>query len=164
MKKADEIGFKGRYKLLSPVIRDVFALNFMGKFSLGSHWKDLTPMQQNQFMDTYTDWTISSYAGNFDGYSGEKFEIRDKQESFGDKVSVVSSMFRPREENVDFHYYLQRFQNKWRIVDIKIEGVSQLAMTRGQFVSVLKKHGFDGLIASLKEKIALLHNKETKGK
>jgi phospholipid transport system substrate-binding protein len=164
MKRGDEIGFRGRHKLLAPVIRDVFALPFMGEVSLGRYWKGLSPEQRKLFMDTYTDWTISSYAGNFDSYSGEKFEIRDGEESRGDNVAVVSNLVRPNEDNIDFYYTLRRFQDKWRIVDIRIEGVSQLALTRVQFVSVMKKTGFDGLIASLQEKISLLKNKNKAGK
>jgi ABC-type transporter MlaC component len=41
----------------------------------------------------------------------------------------------------------------WRIVDIQVRGVSQLAMTRSQFVGILEREGFDGLINSLKDKI-----------
>jgi len=159
MKKGNDMGFRGRHKLLAPVIRDVFALPFMGEISLGSYWRKLSPEQRKLFMDTYTDWTISSYAGNFDSYSGEKFEIRDGEESRGENVAVVSNLVRPNEDNIDFYYTLRRFDNKWRIVDIRIEGVSQLALTRGQFVSVMKKKGFDGLISSLKEKITFLQNK-----
>jgi phospholipid transport system substrate-binding protein len=164
MKRADEIGFRGRYALLSPVINDVFALPFMGEITTGSYWKNLSPDQRKEFLETYTDWTVSSYAGNFDGYSGEKFEIRDGQESLGDKVVVVSSLVRPKEDPVDFNYTLRRFQDRWRIVDIRIEGVSQLALTRAQFVSVIKKKGFDGLMSSLKEKIALIRNKDASEK
>jgi phospholipid transport system substrate-binding protein len=159
MKRGDEMGFRGRHKLLAPVIRDVFALPFMGEVSLGSFWKKLSPEQRKLFLDTYTDWTISSYAGNFDSYSGEKFEIRDGQESRGDQIAVVSNLIRPHEDSIDFYYTLRRFKDKWRIVDIRIEGVSQLALTRGQFVSVMKKKGFGGLISSLQEKISLLQNK-----
>jgi phospholipid transport system substrate-binding protein len=160
MKRSEEIGFRGRYNLLSPVIKDVFALTFMGQVSMGSYWKGLSPEQRKQFLETYTDWTICSYAKNFDGYSGEKFEIRDEEEDKGDRVVVISNLVRPHEDNVDFYYTLRRFQDKWRIVDIRIEGVSQLALTRGQFVSVMKKKGFDGLIAALKEKITALRSNE----
>jgi len=161
MKKGDEIGFRGRYKLLSPVIHDVFALPFMGEVCLGSYWKTLSSEQRKQYLDAYTDWTVSSYAGNFDSYSGEKFEVKNGQEGHGDKVTVVSNLFRPKEDPIDFNYTLRRFQDKWRIVDIKVEGVSQLALTRGQFVSLIKKNGFEGLMMSLKDKIAFLRNKKS---
>jgi ABC-type transporter MlaC component len=42
--------------------------------------------------------------------------------------------------------------------------VSQLALTRAQFISVIKKKGFDGLMSSLQEKIALLRNKDVSEK
>ncbi len=160
MKKADDLGFRGRYKLLAPVINEVFALQFMGQVSMGSYWKDLTPEQKKQFLGLYTDWTISSYAGNFDGYSGEKFVIQKGQEEQGEKAYVLSNLVRPREETIDFNYTLRRIRDKWRIVDIKVSGVSQLALTRSQFVTVMKKNGFDGLVSSLKGKIADLKAKE----
>jgi phospholipid transport system substrate-binding protein len=159
MKRADDLGFRGRYKLLSPVIHDVFALPFMGRVSLGRYWKDLSQEQRKLYMDSYTDWTIASYAGNFDGYSGENFKIREGQKIDGNNASVVSNLVRPREESVVFDYSLRRLQDKWQIVDIRIEGVSQLALTRGQFVSVMKNKGFDGLISSLKEKTAFFRDK-----
>jgi len=160
MKRAKEIGFRGRYKVLDPVIRDVFALPFMGEVSMGSNWKSLSLEQKKLFLDTYTDWTIASYASNFDGYSGENFKIREGQKISGKTVIVVSNLVRPHEDTIDFNYSLRRIHDKWRIVDIRIEGVSQLAQTRSQFVTVMKKKGFDGLISSLKEKIAALRNKE----
>lgn len=164
MKRADEIGFRGRYKILAPVINDVFALPFMGQVSMGSYWKELSKEQKKLFMATYTDWTISSYAGNFDGYSGESFKIQEGQKMSGNTTLVVSNLVRPHEESVDFNYSLRRINDKWRIVDIRIEGVSQLALTRGQFVSVLKKGGFDGLISSLKEKSAYFRDKSANRK
>lgn len=164
MKRAKEIGFRGRYKLLDPVIHDVFALTFMGEVSMGSYWKGLSPEQKKLFLDTYTDWTITSYAGNFDGYSGESFRIREGQKSSGNTVTVLSDLVRPHEESIDFNYSLRKIQDKWRIVDIRIEGVSQLALTRSQFVSIMKNKGFDGLIATLKEKTAVLRNKAVAAK
>jgi phospholipid transport system substrate-binding protein len=156
MKRADELGFHGRYKLLDPMLRDVFALHFMGEKSLGSHWKDLSPEQRKRYLDLYADWTISSYAGNFDGYSGERFEIEDIEQSKGDFVIVISNLVIPNKESVAFHYSLRRFQDGWRIVDITIEDVSQLSLTRSQFISVFKKKGFDGLLAALQDKIAVI--------
>jgi phospholipid transport system substrate-binding protein len=164
MKRADELGFGGRFKLLDPVIHDVFALPYMGEKSLGSFWNTLSREQRNQYLDLYSNWTISSYAGNFDGYSGEKFEIEDAQQVKGGTVTVISNLVIPHEESVAFHYSLRRFQGNWRIVDITISDVSQLVLTRSQFISLIKNKGYDGLMASLKEKIALIHARGMQGK
>jgi phospholipid transport system substrate-binding protein len=164
MKKADTLGYQGRYRFLEPVIKEVFALQFMGNRSLGRHWKKLTPNQQTLFMKTYTEWTIGSYANNFDGYSGEKFLIAKNPTADGETVTVKSSIIKPNGESiVDFNYLMRRISGKWRVVDIRIKGVSQLALTKSDFSSVMNRKGFDSLIASLKEKTAAFSAKD-KGK
>jgi len=164
MKRAQVLGFSGRYKQLDPVIRDVFALSYMGEKTLGSYWNTISQEQRKQYLDLYTVWTISSYAGSFDGYSGEKFEIEAGEHIKGDMATVISNLVIPHEESVDFNYTLRRFQDKWRIVDIRTSGVSQLSLTRSQFVGLMKSKGFDGLMAALKEKIALIHARGIQGK
>ncbi len=153
MKGADELGYKGRYQLLEPVISDVFALSFMASKAMGSHWKKLTPKQREIYLKTYTDWTVATYAGRFDGYSGESFDISRSAPVDQDTVAVKSSILKPGGERiVDFKYLLRRMSGEWRIIDIRIVEVSQLALTRAQFVSVMNKEGFDSLISMLKEK------------
>ena len=160
MKRAQELGFGGRYKLLDPVIREVFAISYMGEKTLGSYWNTISQEQRKQYLALYTDWTISSYAGSFDGYSGEKFEIEEGEQIKGNAVTVISNLVIPHENSVEFNYTLRRSQDKWRIVDIRTSGVSQLSLTRSQFISVMKSKGFDGLMAALKEKIAGYHARD----
>jgi len=160
MKRGNELGFQGRYKLLSPVLHDVFALRYMGEKTMGNYWKELLPEQQKQFMEFYSDWTISSYAGNFEHYSGEIFETHEGKQINANTVSVISKIVKDHEEAIKFDYTVRRFQDKWRIIDIRISGVSQLSMTRAQFQSVMKTKGFDGLMALLKGKIADYHIEE----
>jgi len=102
---------------------------------------------------TYADWSIATYAGRFDSYAGEKFEVVSESGPVQGTVTVVSKLIRPNKEEIDFYYMLRKNEDKWRIVDIQISGVSQLALTKSQFLSVLRDKGLDGLIAMLKEKI-----------
>jgi phospholipid transport system substrate-binding protein len=153
MKRADELGYRGRYQILEPVVKDVFAMSFMASKAMGSHWKKLTPKQQEIYLKTYTDWTIATYAARFDGYSGEKFDVSKNSPVDKETVSVKSSIFKSSGERiVDFKYILRRISGGWRIIDIRIVEVSQLALTKAQFVGVMNKEGFDSLISMLKEK------------
>jgi phospholipid transport system substrate-binding protein len=160
MKKADALGYHGRYKLLDPVIKEVFALQFMGSKALGRHWKKLSAAQQDLYIKTYITWTIATYAGKFDGYSGEKFEISGSSKVDDKTVAVMSSILKPDGKSiVDFKYLMRSISGKWQIVDIRIMEVSQLALTRSDFVSVINKKGFDSLISSLKGKTAAFATK-----
>jgi phospholipid transport system substrate-binding protein len=153
MKGADKLGYSGRYEILEPVIKDSFALPFMATISVGRYWKNLNEKERSLFLETYINWTIATYAGRFNDYSGERFEVASESKSVQGTVTVISKLIQPKKEDVDFYYQLRKVEDRWRIVDIQISGVSQLALTRSQFVSVIKNKGFDELISMLKNKI-----------
>jgi phospholipid transport system substrate-binding protein len=152
MKRAKELGYSGRYQLLEPVIKDSFALSYMATISVGKYWKTLNEKEKNLLLDTYTEWTIATYAGRFDDYSGEKFELISTSKPVQDTVTVISKLI-GSDEDRDFYYRLRKMEGKWRIVDIQISGVSQLALTRSQFVDVINRKGVNALISMLKDKI-----------
>jgi phospholipid transport system substrate-binding protein len=152
MKRGKELGYSGRYKLLEPVIKESFALSYMASVSVGQYWRKLTDAERRSLVETYTEWTIATYAGRFDEYSGEKFEVVSESNLNSDNVTVTSKLYAKKER--DFHYRLRKMTGKWRIVDIQVSGVSQLALTRSQFVSVLHDEGFNALISMLKKKTA----------
>jgi len=153
MKGGKELGYSGRYKLLELIIKDSFALSYMAGVSAGQYWKKLNEKERRSLVETYTEWTIATYAGRFDEYSGEKFEVLSESKLNQDNVTVVSRLHSAKKET-DFYYRLRKMDGKWRIVDIQISGVSQLALTRSQFVSVLHDEGFNALISMLKKKTA----------
>jgi phospholipid transport system substrate-binding protein len=152
MKKADQLGYKGRYALLAPVIDDSFALPFMADVSLGRYRGTLTEEQRSSYLKAYVEWTAATYAARFDGYSGERFEIVSRSEPERGIVTVISKLVKPNGEEVEFDYLLRNLAGKWRVVDIHMSGVSQLALTRSQFTKVIKDKGFSGLLSMLKEK------------
>jgi phospholipid transport system substrate-binding protein len=152
MKRAKELGYSGRYQLLEPVIKDSFTLSYMATIAVGKYWKTLNEKEKRLLLDTYTEWTIATYAGRFDDYSGEKFELISASKPDQDTVTVISRLIESDEDR-DFYYRLRKMEGKWRIVDIQISGVSQLALTRSQFVNVINSKGFSALISILKEKI-----------
>ncbi len=153
MKGGKELGYSGRYRLIDPVVRESFSMPYMASVSMGRYWKTLTKKQQQQLVEIYTEWSIASYAKNFDEYTGERFEMAGQPQTAGDNAKVLSKLINPKGKETEFEYRLRKADGTWRIVDIRISGVSQLAHTRAQFVSVLDREGFDQLIATLKRKI-----------
>jgi phospholipid transport system substrate-binding protein len=153
MKGADKLGYSGRFRLLEPVIRNSFALPYMASQSAGRYWKTFQESEQSTLIKTYTEWSIATYARRFDEYVGERFEVVSESAPDQGTVTVVSKIIQPNKEDVVFNYKLRIIDGTWRIVDIQVSGVSQLALTRSQFVNVIKEKGFDGLISLLKNKI-----------
>lgn len=153
MQKGKEIGYKGRYELLKPVVRNTFSFPYMARKSTGKHWRDYDKNQKWLLVEKYAEWTIATYAGRFKDYDDEKFEVVSEDEKLR-TVSVTSNIIKSDGDKVEFIYRLRNFNGKWQVIDILLQGnVSQLAMTRSQFIGILDKDGYDGLIAMFQEKI-----------
>jgi phospholipid transport system substrate-binding protein len=156
MKESGTLGFSGRYTLLEPVIRKSFHLPFMARKSAGKYWKSLDDGQRAQYLDTFAAWSVAHYAGRFDKYSGETFVMLSEKPRGEGALDVTSQLVKPEKEPVDFVFRLRKSKQAWHIVDIQIEGISQLAMTRSQFTGILDEEGFDALLARMQEKIEAL--------
>lgn len=153
MKRGSELGFEGRYMLLSPVIQDSFALSHTARIVAGGFWKTFSEEERNVYLKTYADWTVATYAGRFGGYSGEQFKLISESLPDRETATVTSKLIESNRDEVEFNYQLRRMEGAWRIVDVRILDVSQLALTKAQFVSILGLKGFNGLISMLNGKI-----------
>jgi phospholipid transport system substrate-binding protein len=101
----------------------------------------------------YIDWSTVNYARQFDGYSGETFQVKTGPETDQQKASVVSHLIKTDGEETDFDYVLLKREERWQIIDIRVSGVSQLALTRAQMVSVIERNGFQALIRDFRDKV-----------
>lgn len=153
MRRADALGLSGRFKYLKPVIEKSFAIPLITKISVGKYWKKLTAQQQRELIHDYLEWSTANYARQFDGFSGERFQLIPASNSDQQTVTVISQLIKPNGERIGFHYLLRRLEGQWQIIDIQISGVSQLALTRSQFVSVIESDGFEALIDLLRGKV-----------
>jgi phospholipid transport system substrate-binding protein len=156
MKQADELGYEGRYERLEPVLRETFDFDFMAEKAVGRYWRDLSPEDRERMRDVFARFTLSTYANRFSGWSGERFETRAEDSAPRDTVFVRTELVRTDgEENVEINYRLRHTPEGWRVIDVLLRGtVSELALRRSEYSSVIKRDGFDALLASLEQKIA----------
>lgn len=155
MREADALGFEGRYRRLEPVLRQTFDLSFMAEKAVGRHWRELSEEEQEHMRDVFARFTLSTYANRFSGYSGERFVTQEEQAAPRDTVLVRTELQRPAgNENIEINYRLHRTEAGWRVIDVLLRGtVSELALRRSEYSSVIKRDGFPSLVASLEEKI-----------
>lgn len=159
MKRADELGYQGRYDELSPVLEQSFDLDFMAEKSVGRHWKRLDPESQRRWLDLFVRLTTANYAGRFNAFTGESFETLGEEPAAHETVVVRTKLVLPKDEDVQLNYRLRQTPQGWRIVDVYLNGtVSELALRRSEYSSVLSRDGFDTLVAQLDEKVSDLQN------
>lgn len=153
MQHGSEIGFEGRYKKLAPAVKKSHALTKIARIVVGREWKKLTEEQQKKLVDTFTHLSISAYAYNFKEYSGEKFEFVSEEETARGGKIIHNLLVIPDGNDVKFDYMLKKINGDWKIINIIADGVSDLAVRRSEYTSLLKNQGFDELIAKMNEKI-----------
>jgi len=155
MKRADELGYEGRYAELSPVLEGTFDLDFMAEKSVGRYWRDLDEAARNRWLETFTRHTTANYAGRFNAYTGQHFETRGSEPAAHETVVVNTVLVLPAEEDVQLNYRLRKTPLGWRVVDIYLNGtVSELALRRSEYSAVISRDGFDTLVSELDGKIA----------
>jgi phospholipid transport system substrate-binding protein len=155
MKNATRLGFQGRYEQLAPVLDRTFAFSEMTRIAVGQYWNELSPAQRAELVARFTHMSITTYAVRFDGYSGERFEVLGQTDAPQGRVVVLSRIAQASGESVPLNYVFTETDGGWRAVDVYLQGtISQLAVYRSEFVSVLNREGYDGLIRRIDEKIA----------
>lgn len=160
MQEAETLGYAGRYDALAPAVTSSFALPFMAQVAAGRYWKNLSEAQQGRLVDAFTQMTIATYAARFNDYSGQLFEIVGEEPARRDTTLVKTRLVKGDGEAIAINYLLRRKDETWEIVDIYLKGrISELALRRAEYVSVLRREGFDGLLSVLQQKLAGLEEK-----
>ncbi len=154
MKRSKDLDFAGRYAFIEPVIAESFDLEFMGSKSVGRHWTKLDPQKQAQWIDRFTKLTTSNYAGRFVEFDGEHFETIGQVPAQRSTQMVQTKLYVPSDQDVLLYYRLMETERGWRIIDILMKGtVSELALRRSEYSTLLKRDGYDKLTRAIDEKI-----------
>lgn len=156
MKRADELGFQGRYDAIAPTVSESYDLAYMSVLTLGrSSFKQLDEEQRREWAELFRRLTISTFADRFDGFAGEKFEILEVTEGKRATAVVRTRIVPPEDEPVDLNYRLRASSGEWKVFDIFLSGtVSEIALRRSEYSAVLKRDGYQALTAAIQEKIA----------
>ncbi len=155
MKNAATLGYRGRFDKLAEVIESTHDLAYIARFAIGNkNWDKLSDDKRKKFVDSFKQYSIAIYANRFNGYSGETFRLSGEQAAKRGQVQVTSLLEIPGQESVDFLYLLLPDKGTRKIVNIIVQGVSDLALKRSEFMSLLDDKGFDALLAHLAEKTA----------
>jgi phospholipid transport system substrate-binding protein len=135
---------------LRAVVYPIFDFREMAKRSLGSHWRRISPQQQDEFVASFTELLEKSYADKIDLYEGQ--QVTYAGESIDKDFAVVNTKLIGKNQSFAVDYKLQQVDGKWKIYDVIAENISLVNNYRSQFNRVLTKSSFDDLIQRIKSK------------
>ena len=147
--------YANRFDVLAPIIRDTHDLDTMARLALGRTADDLTEPQRHDFDRLFVELTIASYATRFQDL-GSGFEIRNDTPARGGRYSVEAELAPADRAPIRLDYLLHERDDRWLIINVLAEGVSDLALKRSQFAALFAERGFVGLRESLRAEIDTL--------
>ena len=132
---------------------DSFDNYYISRFVLGQYWKRLDSNMRKQFIESFNDYIVNTYAPKFKGWEGT-FKATDsllENNYYNVKMNVLNK----DGPTLKFMWKIYLDKNKdFKILDVNIDGVSMLVTQRAEFMSVIKNNpkGVIGLIEAMKKK------------
>jgi phospholipid transport system substrate-binding protein len=153
MQQSGTLGYKGRVQKVDPVLKEVFEFETIARIVTGRFWAGLSAEKRKEFIEVFMRLSAATYADNFDGFGGERFETRTV-ENKKDAQLVKTALVKTDGKEVALNYLLVKSGGMWRIVNVVAEGVSDLSLKRAEYTAVIGSSGIDALIAKLNAKVA----------
>lgn len=145
-------GKKERRDRLNEIISARFDFAEMARRSLGAEWRRITPEQQQEFVELFTELLRNAYTGNIESYKGEK--VSYTRETRDENYAVVETILQsPDGAQYAIDYRLQLFDGEWKVYDVVIENISMVNNYRAQFTRVINRSTFDGLLRALRDRV-----------
>ena len=158
MQQGRALGEGGRYARLAPVVDRIFDLPLMTRLAVGPAWETLPPAQQRQLQAAFAHYVTATYADQFDSYSGQQLQVTGERPT-GNNIMVQTKIVKSNGETTKLDYLMRPDQGSWKISDVYLDGtISQLAVHRSEFYSILRREGVDGLVTALNRKTDLLQS------
>ena len=156
MRDGAQLGQRGRYAKLEPVILKVFDVPYMSRMAVGPSWAATPQLKQHQVAEAFGRYITATWADRFDSYSGEKLEVTGVQ-PYTAGALVHTRIVKPNGEPVAIDYLMRRNGEAWQFADVYLTGtISELATRRAEFSSVLRSQGIDALIAVLNRRAGMM--------
>jgi phospholipid transport system substrate-binding protein len=139
---------------LEVIARDRFDFETMSKLVMATNWKKLSTPQRTEFVDEFTRFLANDYGARIERYEQEKVEITgERKEPKGD-FTIKTKIVGGANNGALVDYRLRQRDDRWKIIDVVIEGISLVANYRDQFREVAGKGGPTVVIQKLREKNA----------
>jgi phospholipid transport system substrate-binding protein len=139
-----------RRERIRAIISDAFDFRSMARESLGSQWNQLTPEQQDDFVQLFGDLFKASYSNLVLKFLGEREAVYGEEVVQSDHALVRTTLRDRQGDELPVDYRLVDDTGRWRVHDVIVDGVSLAGNYRGQFSRVIQTSSY----AALRERIA----------
>jgi phospholipid transport system substrate-binding protein len=141
-----------RRAAIRQIAEQVFDFEETARRALGRHWQGRTPAERQEFVALFTDLIEHAYVARIEDYAGE--HITYVGEAVEQDTATVETVLVTRAgAEMPIDYRMHGVDGRWRVFDVRIEGVSLVANYRAQFNRIVQQESFQGLVDRLRAQV-----------
>jgi phospholipid transport system substrate-binding protein len=136
------------------IARQVFDFEAIARGTLTRfRWDGFTPRQREEFTDVFTQFIGNNYFNKIQGEYHNEEVVFLKQEMFTESKARVMTKIRRESIEIPVDYSMWLRNDRWKIFNVYVEGVSLLGNYRNEFERFLTHSSIGDLISELKNKV-----------
>lgn len=138
------------YAFIDGILLPRFDRRFAAGAVLGKHWRKATDEQKERFVAAFYATLLQRYADGILEFDTDRVEIMPYKGDASKRTTVVKTRVRLDDgTKIPVHYTLVNREDRWRMFDVKIEGVSYVRNYRAELDSEIRGSSLQSVIERL---------------
>jgi phospholipid transport system substrate-binding protein len=134
-----------------------FDRDFAAAAVLGKHWRSASDDQKQRFIDAFYESLLQRYADGVVEFDMDRVEVLPYKGDAKKRTTVVRTQVRLDDgSKIPVDYTLVNREDRWRMFDVKIEGVSYVINFRKELESEIRATSLEAVIDRLERDAGLV--------
>jgi len=142
---------KERFNSVTVALDGVFDYQEMARRALGTHWRQRSPAEQEEFVKLFRSFLERIYSDKIGLYGGERVRF-GREVLDNDFAQVETTIIRSKGEEIAVVYKLRQFNSQWKVYDAVVDNISIINNYRSQFDRVISSSSYEELVKRLQGK------------
>jgi phospholipid transport system substrate-binding protein len=135
------------------IVDEYFNFEEMAKRAVGPSWKAQPPDVQSEFVSLFKNLLFDTYISRVNTYTDIEGKVEFTAEQIqGDYALVKTRFVGHKEKDVEVDYRLRLHDQRWKVYDIIIVGISLVNNYRSQFSAIMVNNSFAAVLEKLRQK------------
>lgn len=137
------------------LLRANFAMHYISRLTLGRHYRTASSQQKAEYRRIFPEYILRLYSSRLTEYGDEEFIVDGTAPAGKKDIYVRSKIVRRDGPPVSGDWRVRLMDGEFKIIDVKIEGISMVITQRDEFMSKISRSGLDALLADLRHDAGL---------
>ena len=147
------------YSFIDGILLSRFDRRFAASAVLTKHWRTATDEQKARFVEAFYITLVHRYADGLLEFDTDRIEIMPYKGNARKRTTEVKTRVRLDDgTRIPVHYTLVNREDKWRMFDVKIEGVSYVINYRKELDSEIRASSLEKVIQRLETDAGITSN------